>query len=152
VTVILVGQQANKEVSAPEPSPWWDAVPETVARLMEMGAFIKDELLSGLGLKWDASVNLMWPGTYGAWDPRVAAARARHVQTLDFDAFVLCGRNVQRVFGVNSPICAGQKRDNKWYYCCPHSSGRNRWWNEPANRELAARMCAHITREHYVRS
>ena len=105
------------------------------------------------GAPFDA-VNLLFRGD-DRWDPRVARMRARRLIDQGWMAdreVVLLGRRVARAFARLQPaldalaaappfslatptvprLCGGWAASMVWW--APHPSGRNRWWNAPANR------------------
>lgn len=105
-------------------------------------------------------VNLLadWPGpaAHGAQFPLDEAKRAAAAlwgrEPADVE-FVLLGTRVASAFHLrrrqysflrgNTFYWLGSRR---WVTVVPHPSGVNRWWNDPANREAAARFMSGLRR------
>lgn len=90
-------------------------------------------------------VNLLqeFPGKSGKGDAfPIESARQRAAEltsTLRRRTVLLIGGNVARAFGINSDYLKWTFQNGYWCMIVPHTSGVNRWWNEPANVELARR-------------
>lgn len=104
--------------------------------------------LEYLGLRWDASMNLLPPAPQDIpWDSLFAlTVAAMHVR-LDtrWTTLILVGRKVQRAFGYSWPCTLVSEND----ILVPHPSGLNRFWNDPraveALRDVVHGSCDHHT-------
>lgn len=77
-----------------------------------------------------------WPP--GAW-PIVEARLAAAEVDLTGRTAILCGYNVARSFvGFSAALFEWVDYRGGRVAFVPHPSGRNRWWNDPANRARAA--------------
>lgn len=57
---------------------------------------------------------------------------------------LLAGKRVAAAFGVRARYFAPVSVGRATVYVIPHPSGRNRWWNSPENRAMAAAFLATI--------
>ncbi len=79
----------------------------------------------------------------GAWSAAVARGRADLlIPSLAGRRVVLLGRDVQGAFGIAGALPMEERTEavsTGWitFYCVPHTSGRNLWYNDPENRRLA---------------
>lgn len=78
-----------------------------------------------------------------AWPISKAKIAAQAVQQLlDGRDVIFVGRNVSRAFGHDAKTLPffQWEYNPTWHYqfaCVPHPSGRNHWYNDPVNRDLA---------------
>lgn len=80
----------------------------------------------------------------GPWSMQLARKRAPLLMVMvqDYRQVILLGRDVQNAFGMHdiapmherSVIVRLVPRIETTFYCIPHPSGRNQWYNDPANR------------------
>lgn len=127
--------------------------------LLSVGAFRSGPsrrfLMFELGLRWEASMNLLPPGS--CWDAEVARSVARAARLgleARFDAIVLCGSQVHAAFGygrwkapsviawagTKSPALPSDASGLLKFILLPHPSGRCRAWNDEETRRLAKRL------------
>jgi len=82
------------------------------------------------------------------FDARAAAEAAARLST-ELTGLAIClGRNVARAFGRGElpPLSIVALSDELSLALLPHPSGRNRWYNNPANRAAAARFLRDLFR------
>lgn len=82
------------------------------------------------------------------WDALAAQDAARAVRpTLDGRVVVVLGTEVRKALGLApaEPLSCNDAGGFRWV-AVPHPSGRNRWFNEPANFELSRRVLAALFR------
>jgi len=120
-------------------------------RLASLLGVSVEEYLSGTD-----RVNLLneYPGRAGNGDAfplDAARAAAREMlPRLKGRVVILLGRGVARAFGVRANFLEIEHRDGVTFATIPHPSGRNRWWNDPANVERAARFLRENVRSSIV--
>lgn len=91
----------------------------------------------------------------GTWVARRAAEKAEYLRRellplMPWNTLVLLGRQVQDAFGIdrhNVPVGSIELNEGLMASWIPHPSGLNRWWNDPANRELAAAELRRVLRD-----
>jgi len=78
------------------------------------------------------------------WDWQAARDRGSHLRNEFAGCVVIClGKEVQKALDLNCVAGAGPYYDGKaFYYFLPHPSGRNLWYNESRNCELAGKLLA----------
>lgn len=74
----------------------------------------------------------------GPWDPREAElCMQRLLPLLQHRRVLLLGRRVSAAFKIFAPWFDEVRCYNTEFYCVPHPSGMNRWWNNRRNSEIA---------------
>lgn len=144
--ILLVGESANRSMTNGEYSSvqLMTVGSSLWARwLLSLGAFANGCRYSDMGMRWDASLNLLPPGA--EWDKGAAQMTANAVMRYIRPSLVLlAGRRVSSAFGASGgrlPSLTSTVAGS--LLCLPHPSGRCRCWNDLET----ARKCAELWRE-----
>jgi hypothetical protein len=112
----------------------------------ERGSARRMKTLCGRELPW---INL-YEVEPSRWLPRDAALRAKEVvqRVPTGTLLILLGGRVCHAFGIGRPVWLKCYSTEIWQpvLAVPHPSGLNRWWNDPANTERAARLLSAVAR------
>lgn len=107
-------------------------------RLASLCALTYEEYLEAFG-----RVNVLdrWPGRSGSGDSfpmREAREAGRLLLDVHRGPLVALGTAVADCLGFpRHHLCRWLQAEGRAVAVVPHPSGRNRWWNDPANREAA---------------
>lgn len=91
-------------------------------------------------------INLLdkWPGKAGKGDAFPLAEAKRRTALFDlrqWDRVLFLGKNVARAFSFRVPFLEWRPLGGALCAVVPHTSGVNRWWNDPQNEAAARRFC-----------
>lgn len=131
---LVVGERFNAPCSLYVEQQYAEDHQRYIKLMRRLGAFSNcKERLATIGVTGDLWQNLLPPSPsciQATWDH--AAARAVASYITDVDVVFMCGRRVQRAFGVRT----SEDVDVVWaepvLIAVPHPSGLNRFWNDTA--------------------